>query len=222
MLIALTLREEKRLLASNKDPMEHKKAKGGLKGVPTREQTSDMKKNLKKRAKAGIQVSNLLEFNNLTKGCLLPPSLNKALTLSTANTGHGAIVQSGGIMSVPQVRSRVRICLVSFQYSTRYPCAYPCAYPHSHTDPSACVRALRMPSHMMWKALASLVACRSNGLASWSKDRVNLFFTLMASINFTTEDGSSFPLALITFGVCFLMRIFARIPHVYPCAYPCV
>ena len=120
-------------------------------------------------------------------------------------------------MSVPQVRSRVRICLVSFQYSTAYPCAYPCAYPHSHTDPSACVRALRMPSHMMWKALASLVACRSNGLASWSRDRVNLFFTLMASINFTTEDGSSFPLALITFGVCFLMRIFARIPHVYPC-----
>ena len=86
------------MVLRHKDPMEHKKAKGGLKGVPTREQTSDMKKNLKKRAKVGI----------LTKGCLLPPSLNKALTLSTANTGHGAIVQSRGIMSVPQASSAYR------------------------------------------------------------------------------------------------------------------
>ena len=70
---------------------------------------------------------------------------------------------------------------------------------------------------MMWKALASLAACRSNGLASWSRGRVNLFFTRMASINFTTEAGSSFPLALITFGVCILMRISTRIPHAYPC-----
>ena len=56
----------------------------------------------------------------------------------------------------------------------------------------------------MWKVGASLAVYRSNGLASWSRGRIYLFSTLMANINFITEAGSSFPLALITFGVCIL------------------
>lgn len=109
MLIALTLQQEKKLLALQKDPLNHKKPKGGLKGVPTREQVADKKKNMKKRSKAGVIVSTLLELNNLTKCYMLPSSLSKALTLSTANTLSTAPV--GDIMCIPQV-------------SDMYPCAY--------------------------------------------------------------------------------------------------